>query len=274
MDPKISVIIPCYNMGSYVSDAIKSVLSYPKQADVEIIIINDGSNDNGYTKDVLDSYKHEKLRVIHQDNKGLSNARNTGILIAKGDYIIPLDADNKIYHEYITQGICILNSNPNIAVVYGDNRQFGLKNRDVIVGDFDISKLLIKNYIDACVVLRKSAWESVNGYDENMRMGYEDWDLNLRLFFKGWQFKYVNQVLYDYRVRENSMLVNSNKNRALILDYIFSKPEFQQIRILRNKILAHLECEEELNSLKNRKLIRAALKIEEPLKVVAKMFKK
>jgi len=275
MNPKLSVVIPCYNLGAYVHEAIASILSYPKQDEVEIIVVNDGSNDNGYTEGVLDEYRHKNLKVIHQDNKGLGHARNTGIQISKAPYLILLDADNKIRHEYITLGISILNSNPDIGVVYGDNHQFGLKNQEVVVGNFDISKLLKRNYIDACVVLRKKAWESVNGFDEKMPvMGYEDWDLNMRLFFKGWQFKYVNKILFDYRVRKYSMLVDSIKNVVLITDYMFSKPELQQAKLLRNKILALDRSEARLNVLKNRKIIRVALKIAEPLEAVAKLFKK
>ena len=128
--------------------------------------------------------------------------------------------------------------------------------------------ILKKNYIDACLVLRKSAWQSVNGYDQQMPvMGYEDWDLNMRLFFKGWQFKYLNEVLYDYRVRENSMLVTSNKNKSLLLNYMFSKPELQQAKLLRDKVVGFYDLENKLDNLKKRKVISA-------IKSISKRFKK
>ena len=168
-----------------------------------------------------------------------------------------------------------MDKHPEIGAVYSDNKQFGLHDQKVIVGDFDAAKLLNKNYIDACLVLRKSAWQSVNGYDQKMPvMGYEDWDLNMRLFFKGWQFKYVNEVLYDYRVRENSMLVTSNKNKALLLEYMFSKPELQQAKLLREKVIGFYDLETKLDNLKKRKIISAALKIEKPIKSISKHFKK
>ena len=88
MIPKLSVVIPCYNMGEYVDEALKSVLSYPTQNDIEVIIINDGSNDNNYTKKILDSYNFDNVFVIHQSNKGLGNARNTGIKLAKSPFLI------------------------------------------------------------------------------------------------------------------------------------------------------------------------------------------
>ena len=275
MNPKLSIVIPCYNMGDYVKEALASVLNYPKQDELEIIVVNDGSNDNGHTKAILDAYSNDNVRIIHQENQGLGAARNNGITAANAPYIIPLDADNKLRHGYISKGISILDKDPNIGVVYSDNKQFGLSNQDVTVGDFDAAKLLKKNYIDACLVLRKSAWQSVNGYDQMMPvMGYEDWDLNMRLFFKGWQFKYINEILYDYRVRENSMLVTSNENKSLLLDYMFSKPELQQAKLLRDKIIGYDTYKTELTNLKKRKVISAALKIEKPLKSMFKRFKK
>lgn len=272
MDVKVSVIIPCYNMGDYVMEAVNSVLSYPYQDIIEIIIINDGSNDNGYTKQILDAIDNDNITIVHQENFGLGKARNNGINLAKGDYVLPLDADNKIRHEYIDNGISILDSNPNIGICYGNLKQFGTSNLDVIVGSFDASKLIVKNYIDACVMLRKEAWRTINGYDENMPvMGYEDWDINLRLFFSGWKFQYINTVLFDYRLREDSMLVNSNQNRALLLDYMFSKPELKQAALLRVRLLGHDACKKELESIKNRRLMRIALKIEKVIKNVIKI---
>ena len=265
MIPKVSIIIPCYNMGDFVRDALDSVLNYPHQDIVEIIIVNDGSDDNGYTKNILDNLNAPNLEVIHQENKGLGAARNKGSHIAKAPYIIPLDADNKLRHNYIDKGILILDSEPDVCMVYGNNKKLGLRNDIVNVGSLNISKLLIKNYIDACVILRKKAWKSINGYDESMPiMGYEDWDLNLRLFFKGWKFYYLDEVCFDYRVREDSMLLNSNKNRTLLVDYMFSKPELQQAKLLRDRLVILQSCEK----MQKRTIIRLALKIEKLLKYI------
>lgn len=234
MKPKLSVIIPCYNMGQFIQETIDSVIDV---SDIEIIIVNDGSDDNGFTRGVLDAIQNDKIKIIHQDNKGLGHARNTGVKMAKAPYLAILDSDNKLRHDYINIGISILDEYPEIGLVYGNYRQFGMYDKDVIVGDLNISDLVIKNYIDACVILRKEAWASIGGYDEVMPvMGYEDWDLNLRLFFKGWQFKYIEKVLFDYRVRENSMLTNTVKNKVLLQSYIFSKPSLHQAKLIREKL--------------------------------------
>ncbi len=98
--PKISIIIPCYNMGDFIDEAIQSVLQYPKVELYEIVVINDGSDDP-HTISKLKQLESEGIKIIHQENKGLGNARNTGIQVAQGDYILLLDADNKILPEYI-----------------------------------------------------------------------------------------------------------------------------------------------------------------------------
>ena len=252
-------------------DTVNSVLAYPKQEEIEIIVVNDGSDDSGSTKTVLDAINHPNVNVIHQANYGLGHARNTGIEASNSPYVLLLDADNKIRPDYITYGISALDSDPSIGAVYGDLMRFGAEEGIVNVGGFDAAKLLVKNYIDACMVLRKSAWYSINGYDEQMPvMGYEDWDLNLRLFFKGWNFKYINEVCFDYRVRDNSMLVNSNQNRSLLLAYMVSKPELKQAALLREKLVAYDSLKNELYSIKNRKLMRIAIKIETLIKKVVR----
>ena len=94
IQPLISIVIPCYNHGQYIDEAIISVEEY-KNKDYEIIIINDGSTDN-FTNIRLEELKEGGYNVIVQKNQGLGKTRNNGIKIANGKYILPLDADNKI----------------------------------------------------------------------------------------------------------------------------------------------------------------------------------
>ena len=90
---KLSIIIPAYNAQRFIKRCINSIINY--EYDYEIIIINDGSTDG--TKNVIDNYKHYfNIRCYDQDNKGLSETRNRGINLAKGDYILFLDSDDFI----------------------------------------------------------------------------------------------------------------------------------------------------------------------------------
>lgn len=221
---KISIIIPCFNHGKYVLEAIESVEQYSDKSIYEIIIINDGSTDK-YTNEVLLKLKERGYNVVFQENQGLGRTRNNGIKIAQGKYILPLDADNRIYPAYISESINILDNNYDIAVVYGDAKIFGDQNSIRKTGAFNKEKILKGNYIDACAVFRKTAWEKCGGYKEDMPFqGWEDWELWINMVENGFNFHYINEVLFDYRVAESSMISSINdapmKQRKL-LTYVY-----------------------------------------------------
>ena len=92
--PQVSVIIPCYNQGRYLDDAITSVLVQTYQ-NFEILIVDDGSTEPE-TIEILQDYQQPKTRIIRTENQGVATARNLGIAQAQGTYILPLDADDKI----------------------------------------------------------------------------------------------------------------------------------------------------------------------------------
>ena len=226
-DPLISIIIPCYDHGRYIDEAIKSVEVHEKD-NYEIIIVNDGSSDDFTNKRLLD-LQDEGYHVILQENQGLGKTRNNGIRIAKGKYILPLDADNKIKAEFIDKALEILENNPQISIVYSDRQNFGIEEHVVIVEEFSLTKILIENYIDACAVYRKSMWEHIGGYDENMPVqGYEDWDFWLSAAEKGYSFYYIPKPLFYYRVVENSMIRKLTNSRQYdeVVEYIYLKHIF------------------------------------------------
>lgn len=203
---KISIIIPCYNHGQYIQETIKSIENIVKTYESEVIIINDGSTDLK-TIEILNKIKEDGYTVIHQNNKGLGSARNNGIRIAKGKYILPLDSDNLVLSPYINQAIDILEKNEDISIVYGDAEFFGEKSGKWKVGSFNLQKLMLGNYIDACAVYRKSVWEFLGGYDEKMpKMGTEDWDFWLNCSFNNFNFQYLEVPCFGYRVLKNSMI--------------------------------------------------------------------
>ena len=121
--PKVSVVIPCFNHGRYLEEAVSSVLEQTF-GDYEIIVVNDGSTDP-FTVDLLKNYHPQKTRTLHTENQGLPTARNTGIAAATGDYILPLDADDKIGSEYLEQAVRVMDEQPNIGIVYCEAAYFG-----------------------------------------------------------------------------------------------------------------------------------------------------
>src|SRR4051812_30684422 len=118
MHPIISIVIPCYNSGQFLPDAIESVRSYNGKHSYEIIIVDDGSTDEA-TLTLLEGLSVDSCVVLHQPNKGPAAARNTAIRHSKGEYILFLDSDNKIRPEYIDEGIKALENDKKAGVAYG-----------------------------------------------------------------------------------------------------------------------------------------------------------
>lgn len=223
-DILISIVIPCYNHGLYIDEAIQSVEAY-KGNNYELIIINDGSTDD-YTNKRLTELKEKGYNIIFQKNQGLGKTRNNAIKLAKGKYILPLDADNKITPDYIIKAIEILEKDSEISIVYSDRQLFGNSDEIIKVGDFNLEKILDCNYIDACAIFRKSVWVEIDGYDENMpAQGLEDWDFWLSSIEKGYRFYYIPEPLFWYRLLDNSMLISLNRNSIfnVLIKYITKK---------------------------------------------------
>ena len=225
----ISVIIPYYNSHQFINDAIQSVESYQGKYIYEIIIINDGSEEPEAIKALEVIENNGKYTVLHQNNKGPAAARNTGCKKAKGEFLLFLDSDNYIDPNYITVGIDRMVAQKEIVVVYANPIFVGDisgKKGQFIAKPFDIMALLKKNYIDTCAVVRKVAWESVNGFDEEPALiSYEDWEFWISIFKADWKFDYVNKDLYYYRVRKDSLVRikgGGELHRARV-NYIFTK---------------------------------------------------
>ncbi|SDH42229.1 N-terminal domain of galactosyltransferase [Flavobacterium omnivorum] len=246
-NPSLSIIITCYNLGEYLEEAIASIKEYSMNEDYEVILVNDGST-NATTNAILEEVvKSDKAIIyINQSNLGLAKARNNGIKQAKGKYIIPLDADNKLRPEFIEQTISILNNNLEIDVVHGNAQNFGNKVSIWKSKPFNFPEMLLNNYIDACAGFRKSTWEKLGGYDETMPvMGFEDWDLWLRMGNAGCRFEYVDELFFDYRVRDNSMLSEAWQKRSKLLDYIFNKKELKHLALFRESVIENKKLKEE-----------------------------
>ena len=178
MTKKVSIIVPCYNQAHYLKDALGSVLCQTF-TNWECIIVNDGSPDN--TKTIASQWcaKDDRFVYLEKQNGGLSSARNAGIQIAKGEFILPLDADDLIHQDYLENLVPVLNQNKKLAIV-SCYSNFFINNIDNVTyklrpkGD-NYKWLLYVNQLVATSLYRKSCCETVGGYDENMTKGFEDW---------------------------------------------------------------------------------------------------
>lgn len=199
--PKVSVVIPCYNHGELLKETLDS-LTVQTFSDFEVIIVNDGSTDTA-TVDVLQSLNSPQIKVIHTVNKGVSAARNRGISEAVGEYILPLDADDKIGSAYIEMAVNVLENSPEVTAVYFDRILFGDIEGLAPLPVYDPVALLTENCIYAAL-FRKADWQSVGGFSEKMVYGWEDWDFWISLSALGKQFVKISEPLFFYRIRSNS----------------------------------------------------------------------
>lgn len=206
---KISVIIPCYNYGKYIWEAVNSVLSQSLQ-DFEVIIVDDGSSDEE-TKKILDDINHPKIKLIRTANQGLAMARNTGIKESRGEYICCLDADDKIAPEYLEKSCAILDTDieKKIGFINPWVQLFEDSNEIWKTGDYNLGKLALHNEVAVASVFRKEVWEKVGGYNPNMKEGYEDWNFWISVCSIGYIWKNIKEPLFYYRVRNNSMISKS-----------------------------------------------------------------
>ena len=203
----VTVVVPCYNHGHFLREAIESA-ERSRGVRYEIIVVDDGSTDRA-TLDVMARLRRDGYQVLrHEENWGVSAARNTGIARAQGRHILPLDADNRIRPDYLRLGASILDRAPTVGVVYGDIEYFGEDTGRITTPEFSLERLMIDNIVDNCAVFRRVIWEECGGYDTEMpdRLGYEDWDLWLQAAKRGWQFVRIPEVMLDYRVRSDSMV--------------------------------------------------------------------
>ncbi len=206
-EPDTTIVIPCFNQGEYLDEAIMSVFEQT-DGSFEIVVVDDGSTDS-ITLEVLDALDWPRTRVVRQENRGLPAARNAGIEAGRGRFVVPLDADDALESDYLTVLKNELVARPDAAYAHCDGRYFGDIDAYWITRPFNPYQLLLSNSVLGCVILRRDAWEDVGGYDESMIEGNEDWDLWLRLVQAGWGQIKMRQPLFRYRRTGISMSIGT-----------------------------------------------------------------
>jgi GT2 family glycosyltransferase len=206
--PKISVIIPCYNLGQYLDEAVESVLSQTYQ-DFEILIVDDGSTDP-QTQALLQNYLRPKTRVIQTAHAGLAAARNLAIAKTTGAYLCALDADDRLEPTYFEKAVPVLEANPSFTFVSCWLRAFGDEEWDWKPERCDLPALLCEDTVCTAALVRREAVLAVGAYDTTMPLqGDEDWDLWLTLVEHGYQGVILPEPLFHYRQRAGSMSAQS-----------------------------------------------------------------
>ena len=217
---RVSFVVPLFNQGAYVQAAVGSALA-SDHADVEVVVVDDGSTDPA-TRQVFDELGG--VVKVRQHNQGLAAARNAGIAASSGTLILPLDADDLVDPAYAGLAAGALARSPDLAYVTSYARNFGL-----FAGGFapvgNVLGLMPFLHTDgrSASLYRRSALEQVGGYDEDL-FAYEDWDLQIRLGKAGLDGDVLPLELFLYRRhRESLVFRHSNANRVELVQYLMRR---------------------------------------------------
>jgi glycosyltransferase involved in cell wall biosynthesis len=211
----VSIVICCYNHGHWLSEAIESALNQTYK-NVEVIVVNDGSTDN--TSEVAKQYP---IKLIEKENGGLASARNAGINIATGYYILPLDGDDKLSPIYIEKTIGVDDIVPVMVQLFGDYEEGWCPP----IEHPALSDFMEGNHMVSCTLYKREIWEKIGGYDECelIRNGFEDWDFWIRATKAGYTVSLVKEYLFYYRKHGYSMIHNAVSRSEELKNYILGK---------------------------------------------------
>ncbi|MFV8354039.1 glycosyltransferase family A protein [Flavobacterium sp.] len=222
-NPQVSIIVPCFNQAQYLSEALKSVLEQTYE-NWECIIVNDGSPDD--TKQIAQKWveKDSRFKYIFKENGGLSSARNEGINYAKGTFILPLDADDRIGLNYVSFALNAFQNDDELKVVYCKAEKFGNAVGEWKLPYYSRRNLAIDNMIFCSGVFKKSDWELVGGYDVKMIYGLEDWEFWIAILKNGGTVKCLDEVNFYCRIKTKSMIEQLNvEKRKTLFEYLSIK---------------------------------------------------
>jgi glycosyltransferase involved in cell wall biosynthesis len=192
--PLVSVVIPCFNYARFLGEAIESALGQTHQP-IEVIVVNDGSSDD--TELVAGRYP---VTLINQPNSGVCVAANAGFAAARGEFVLRLDADDRLAKTYVEETLAALKAHPGTHFVYTEVEYFGAESGSYPIEAYNPETLTERNYVHASALMRRASFQEVGGYDLGMRTSrYEDWDLWLRLAERGLHGFALRRPLLQYR---------------------------------------------------------------------------
>jgi predicted O-linked N-acetylglucosamine transferase (SPINDLY family)/SAM-dependent methyltransferase len=232
--PLVSVIIPCYKQAHLLPEAVASVVvqSYENW---EIIIVNDGSPDE--TSEVAfyltNLYPQANIQLVEKQNGGLPSARNTGIAAANGEYLLPLDADDRLSSGAIAALLRITmgHQGQGLCIAFGSYHMFGDEEKVIFTRNlYSPDNLKNFNMFHPAALFSRTLWQSVGGYDEEMTDGYEDWDFLIKCHEHQVSFLGTSEIIVHYRRTAGSMVSDSVlKHDAIVSGMLARHPNFYGI---------------------------------------------
>jgi glycosyltransferase involved in cell wall biosynthesis len=217
----LSIIVPFYNSDETIVETLDSIAEADNLVS-EIILVNDGSSEE--SKAFLSKLQEKySLKVIHQANRGLAAARNTGLKAATTEYVMFLDSDDLIDPRYLENAIEILNKYRNVAGVGCWVSTFGLRTSLWETFDGFTPLNFYKNTLNSgSIVWSRNVVTHVGGFNEAIRKGFEDWNLVNRILAESWAIPVIDRPYFFYRLRKNSMFssLSSQELAELYVEFI------------------------------------------------------
>ncbi len=254
--PRVSVVMPAYNAGQFIAEAIESVLAQTF-GDFELIVVDDGAIDD--TCNVVARFSDARVRYFYQENRERSAARNAGIRAARGEYVAFLDADDTWLPEKLARQVAHMDEHPEVGLVYcaaykvrGGRVSSQMKAR--FRGNVVRPLLTVDNIIAgsaSAVMVRRDVLDCVGGFDEG-RIIFEDWDLWLRIAMH-YTVDFVSEALACVRVHSGSTQARAELMKAGIqsfFDHVLTAPAFadevrpveRRVRGLQDFLLGRVCC--------------------------------
>lgn len=210
--PVASIVITCYNLEDYVAEATESAVGQ-KFANFEVIVIDDGSNDESW--EIIQSFGN-KIKAYKQKNKGVAAARNVGVEKAQGQFVLCLDGDDRLHEGYLAKSVAALQRSPNAGFAYSPFALFLTGQEPTGAGQaiqWDLERLKRGNYIGNATLFRKEAWRRAGGY-RDINPSWEDYNLWLTMAEAGYSGVAVPEWLWDYRVKPGQGRNHESQNQA------------------------------------------------------------
>ena len=251
MKELVSVIVPMYNAAPYIGEALESIVASTYHP-IEVVVVDDGSTDDSLAVAQAFAAKHPEVRVVHQANAGVSAARNNAIREAKGEYILPVDADDKIGATYIAHAVEAMGS--GVRVVGCRAEYIGAKQGEWQLAEYSPELLARKNMIHACSMFRKADWLQVGGYCEE-EIYREDWDFWLSMMELGGKYVRLAETGLYYRVQGGGRRRMAKQQKRAIVDAINRRHPAYMQRYLGGPLHYHRSWSKWLNKLRSVKQV-------------------
>jgi glycosyltransferase involved in cell wall biosynthesis len=203
MAPKVSVLIPCFNLGRFLDETVASVEAQTVP-EWEMLIVDDGSTEPETIRK-LATFAHPKARVFHTENRGLPAARNFAAARAEGEYLCALDADDLLAPTWFEKALTAFAVDSELAFVSHWLETFGDQQGTWKPERCDFPALLDVNTVNGAALVRREVWAAIGGWDETLRQGCEDWDFWITAVERGYRGTIVPEVLFRYRRHAGSM---------------------------------------------------------------------